>query len=92
MPKFLAVHTLPSLVTIEQAFSRGKKAKATNPNVNAYWVSSWCQLNKERKVVKILCEWNAVNEESIRKELAKVPELPVDGIYPMMKVDSEDYR
>jgi hypothetical protein len=49
-------------------------------------------LNKERKVVKILCEWNALNEESIRKELAKVPELPVDGIYPMMKVDSEDYR
>ena len=92
MPKFLAVHTLPAPATVEQATPLGKKAKANNTNVNAYWVSSWLQMNKDGKVAKILCEWNAVSEESIRKELSKVPELPIDGIYPMMRVDSEDYR
>ena len=44
------------------------------------------------KIVKILCEWNAVDAEAVRKVLAKIPELPVDGIYPMAIFDSEDFR
>jgi len=55
-------------------------------------VRSWIQLSEEGKIVKILCEWNAENAEAIHKVLAKVPRLPVDGIYPMMMVDSEDFR
>jgi len=92
MPKFLVVHTLPAPATVEkEATPIGKKVKA-NSTLEAYWVRSWCQLNKEGKIVKILCEWNAVDAESVRKVLAKVPELPVDGIYPLMIVDSEDFR
>jgi hypothetical protein len=92
MPKFLAVHTLPAPVTIQEATPLAKKAKAANTAVDAYWVSSWLQLNEAGKIHKILCEWNAVDAQAVRRELAKVPEFPVDGIYPMAKIDSEDYR
>jgi hypothetical protein len=48
-------------------------------------------LDEKGKIVKILCEWNAPNVEAVRKVLAKAP-MPLEGIYPMMIVDSEDYR
>ena len=92
MAKFLAVHTLPAPATIEEATPLGKAAKKANTNIDAYWVSSWCQLNEEGKIIKILCEWNAIDADLVRNELAKVPELPVDGVYPLMVVSSEDYR
>jgi len=90
MPKFLAVHPLPAPVTLEEAAPAGKLAKA-NSTVDAYWVGAWSQCNKEGKIVKILCEWNATNAEEVRKVLAKVP-IPLEGVYPMIKVDAEDYR
>lgn len=90
MPKFLAVHPLPAPVTLEEAAPAGKLAKA-NSTVDAYWLGAWTQNNEEGKIVKILCEWNAVNIEAVREVLAKVP-IPVEGIYPMTVVDSEDYR
>lgn len=46
MTKFLAVHPLSAPATVEEATPLGKKAKA-NATVDAYWVRSWCQLNKE---------------------------------------------
>jgi hypothetical protein len=91
MPKFLAVHPMPKPVAVEEATPLGKKAKA-NATLEAYWVRSWIQLNEEGKIVKMLCEWNAVDINAIRKVLAKVPELPVEGIYPLIIVDSEDFR
>jgi hypothetical protein len=92
MPKFLAVHAIPP-TTIEDATAIAKNAKTANTDPgNAYWVGSWLQLNEEGKITKILCEWNAVDIEAVRKELAKVPKLPVEGVYPMAKIDSEDYR
>jgi len=90
MPKFLAVHPLPTPVTLAEATPAGKAAKA-NSTVDAYWVGAWAQCNEEGKIVKILCEWNATNAEEVRKVLAKVP-IPLEGVYPMMKVDSEDFR
>ena len=91
MGKFLAVHTLPSPTTLEGAGPIGKKVKA-NCTLDAYWVGSWIQLNEQGKVTKIYCEWDAKDVESIREVFTKVPELPVDGIYPMVKVDAEAYR
>jgi len=85
-------HTLPAPATVEEATPLGQKVKA-NVTVDAYWVKSLCQLNDEGKIVKILCEWNAVDVEPIRKVLARsIPELPLDGIYPRIIVDSEDFR
>jgi hypothetical protein len=44
MPKFLAVHPLPTSATMEEAFIPiGKKAKADS-TADAYWVRSWCPL------------------------------------------------
>ncbi|MGQ9552119.1 MAG: hypothetical protein ACUVUE_06805 [Candidatus Bathycorpusculaceae bacterium] len=90
MPKFLAVHTLPTPTAVADATPVGKLAKA-NSTVDAYWVRSWAQLDEEGKIVKILCEWNATNIEELRKVLTKVP-APLEGAYPMMIVDSEDFR
>ena len=91
MGKFLVAHTLSSPATIEEAGVFAKKAKA-NVTLDAYWIGGSVQLNEQGKATKILCEWDAKDAESIRKVLAKVPELPVDGVYPMAKVDAESYR
>jgi len=91
MGKFLAVHTLPSPTSTEQATPIAKAAKASS-GADAYWVSSWLQLNEQGKITKILCEWDAKDAESVRNILAKIPGLPVDGVYPMGKVDAEAYR
>jgi hypothetical protein len=90
MPKFLAVHPMPTPATIAEATPIAKMVKA-NSTVDAYWVRSWCQLNEEGKIVKLFCEWNAKKIEEIPKVLANVP-LQTEGIYPMSVVDSEDFR
>ncbi len=91
MGKFLAVHTLRSPASIEEAGVFARKAKA-NLTLDAYWIGATIQLNEQGKAVKIFCEWDAKDAESIRKVLTKVPELPVDGVNPMAKVDAESYR
>ncbi len=53
--KFLAVHTLPTPLTREEAVAIAKKVKE-NCTVDVYWVKSWVQLNDEEKIVKIYCE------------------------------------
>jgi hypothetical protein len=90
MPKFLVVHPIPAPVTIAEATPVAKAAKA-NSTVDAYWVKSWAQLNEEGKIVKIFCQWNATNAEAVGEVLKKVP-APSEGPYPMVIVDSEDYR
>ena len=90
MAKFLAIHPLPIPASVEDATPAGKWAKA-HSTVNAYWVRSWAQLNEEGKIVKILCEWNAPNIEEARKVLANAP-MQTEGIYPMIVLDSEDFR
>ena len=91
MGKFLVTHTLPSPATIQEAGVFAKNAKA-NVSLDAYWIGASIQLNEQGKATKILCEWDAKDAESIRKVLAKVPGLPVDGVYPMAKIDAESYR
>ena len=91
MGKFLAVHTLPSPTTTEQAAPIAKAVKAGS-SADAYWVGSWLQMNEQGKITKLFCEWDAKDAESIRKILANIPQLPTDGIYPMGKVDAEAYR
>lgn len=90
MPKFLAVHPMPSPMTVEEATPPGKKVKSLC-TADAYWVQSWAQLDEEGKVVKITCEWNGKDKKSVEKVLEKV-EMPTEGVYPMMKIDSEDFR
>jgi len=91
MGKFLAVHTLKSPITVEEGAPIAKAVKAGS-TADAYWVGSWVQLNEQGKITKLFCEWNAKDTGSIRAIFAKIPQLPVDGIYPMAKVDAESYR
>ena len=91
MGKFLAIHTLPSPTTVEEATPIAKAVKA-NSSLDAYWVGSWAQLNQEGKITKLFCEWDAKDVESINKVVSKIPGLPTEGVYPMAKVDAEAYR
>ena len=91
MPKFIVIHAMPSPVTFEEGTPLAKKVKANN-TVDAYWVRSVVQMNNEGKITTLYCEWNAKDVEALKKVLAKVPELPTEGIYPMASLDSEDFR
>jgi hypothetical protein len=75
---------------MEEATPLGKKAKSLC-TADAYWVSSWAQLNDEGKIVKILCEWNGIDLETVKKVIEESG-MPTEGVYPMTKVDSEDFR
>ena len=69
------------------------KRIAANMTTEAYWIATWSQANAEGKVNKIFCRFDAANIEAVRKALAKLcPELPVEGIYPLMAFDSGDFR
>ena len=93
MPKFLVVHaTLPTPMSLEQAVPLLKRM-AGSMTAEAYWIASWCQANAEGKVVKIFCRYDATSIEAVQATVAKLcPELPVDGIYPLMTFDSGDFR
>jgi hypothetical protein len=91
MAKFLVIHTLPSPVSFADAEPMGKASKALS-NTNAYWVGAWVQLDDKGNVSRIICEWDAKDAESILKILKQIPGLPIDGPYPMMKLEGESYR
>jgi hypothetical protein len=91
MGKFLAVHTFPAPMTLDEGAPIAKAVKAGS-SVEAYWIGSWGQMNEEGKITRLFCEWDAKDVESIRKVFAKIPQLPVDGIYPMGKIEGEAYR
>jgi len=90
MPKFLAIHPLPSPATIEEAGAIGKKVKSLC-TADAYWVNSWGQLNDQGKIVTIFCQWDGKDLKAVA-DLLKQVEVPTEGPYPMMKVESEDFR
>jgi hypothetical protein len=91
LPKFLAVHPLTTPLTAEEAAPIAKKVCA-NCTLDAYWLGSWVQLNADGNIVKIFCRWNGINAETIQQVLAKTPEIPTEGVYPMATLDSGDFR
>ena len=93
MPKFLVVHeTLTTPMSLEDGAPLMKRI-ASHMTVDAYWVATWCEANAEGKVVKIFCRYDATSIEAVRAAVAKLcPELPVEGIYPLMIFDSGDFR
>ena len=93
MPKYVVVHTpFPTPLTIEQATPLLKRL-AGSMTSEAYWVGSWCQADAEGKAVKAFCRWDGISLEAVRKASAKlIPELPVEGVYPLVALDSGDFR
>lgn len=78
--KFLAVHTLLTPLTREEALAIAKRVK-DNCTVDTRWIRSWVQLNDEEKIVKIYCEWSGKAADDVRKIIEKV-QLPLDGCIP----------
>jgi hypothetical protein len=95
MSKYMAIHTFPSPTPLTQAEPVAKAAKALS-TADAYWVGSWNQLDEKGDALRIICEWDAKDVESLRKTFAEllkqIPGLPIDGPYAMSKVDGESYR
>jgi hypothetical protein len=90
VPKYMAIHTLPEPMKSEDVDPLARKV-AANATLDAYWVGTQVQLDDKGQVLRLICEWNAKDVESIKEVFSKVPELPYDGIYPMMKLDSIDF-
>jgi len=93
MPKFLVVHTtMPTPMSLEDGAPLMKHI-ASNMTAEAYWVATWCQATADGKAVKMFCRWDAASIEAVKAAVAKLcPQLPVDGIYPLMTFDSGDFR
>lgn len=95
MAKYLIIHALPTPVPMAQAEAVAKVAKS-HSSADVYWVSSWVQLDDKGDVAKILCEWDAKDSAVLKNLLEAMknafPNFPIDGPYPMKKVDGESYR
>jgi hypothetical protein len=93
MPKFLVVHQpFPTPMSVEQATPLLKRATSAM-TAEAYWISSFCQANAEGKAVKVWCRWDGTSLEAVREAVAKLlPEMPVEAIYPLVTLDSGDFR
>jgi hypothetical protein len=93
MPKFLVVHKpFPTPISPEEATPILKRA-ASSMTADAYWISSFCQANAEGKAVQVYCRWDGISVEAVRSAAAKlVPEMPAEGVYPLLTLDSGDFR
>lgn len=95
MAKFMAIHSFPKPVPVSQAEPVAKATKALS-NADVYWLGSTVQLDDAGNVSRIICEYDAKDIGSVIKLLEQLgkqfPGFPVEGPYPMMKVDGESYR
>jgi hypothetical protein len=93
MPKFVVVHTpFPTPLSVEQAMPLLKRL-AGSMTAEAYWIESYCQGNAEGKAVKAFCRWDGTSLEAVRKAAEKLlPEMPIEGVYPLITLDSGDFR
>ncbi len=90
--KFIAVHPLNSPIREDQITDAARACRAENSN-NACWIDSWTQLNDEGEITVIYCQYDAKDAESVADLLKKgAPDLPVEGIYLMGKLEAENYR
>ncbi len=94
MAKFILYHPLPIPMDLAQVEPVARLAKR-HSGADAYWVGSWVQLDAQGKAVRIVCEWDAkdlATVAAITKKLVQEIPVPVEGPYPMIKVDGETYR
>ena len=93
MPKFLVVHVpFPTPTSLEEATPLLKRA-AGSMTADAFWISSFCQANAEGKAVRAYCRWDGASIEAVRSAVAKLmPEMPIEGVYPLVTLDSGDFR
>ena len=83
MAKFIAVHPVdpPAPFPSEGFEAVARKCKAGN-RLDAYWVSSWLQLNDRGEIITVYCEWDGKDVEAVKQALKSIPELPAKSISP----------
>lgn len=86
MPKFLAVHPVGKNRKPEE-MAPAVKALIPLLTLDAQWIRSWYASEEG----KLYCEWNAKDAQSIRAVLAKVPNIPTEGVYQISTLDVGDY-
>lgn len=96
-PKFIAVHSMAKDV-LERLAKTPKEQLGHDPNMikllqhcgyEASFVRQWAV----PALGKLFCEWNAKDEQSIRKVLVEnYKGLPIDAIAEMQIIEAEDYR
>jgi len=88
MARFLALHTAdPRLFATDPSFALQRKI------LRALTSEAWCiRTFLAAGAGKIACEWEASSEQALIDAIAKVPEIPVDGIYPMRVIEWEDVK
>jgi hypothetical protein len=63
----------------------------SNSSSDAYWVSSWVQLDSGGDVAKILCEWDTKNLSPLKKTMEQAknmfPDFPTEGSRPIMNCE-----
>ncbi len=93
MAKFIAVHPVePPVPFPSKGFEAvAKRCKAGN-RPDAYWVSSWLQLNDNGEIKTVCCEWDGKDAEAVEQALKSMPELPAKSISPMAEIHGESYR
>jgi hypothetical protein len=79
-------------MSLEEGAPVAKMVKS-HCSADAYWISSWVQLNEEGKIVKTFCEWNAKDMKTVKTVLETLEKegLPLEGLHPMAKLDPEDF-
>ena len=86
--KFLLLHTVdPKLMVSDPNLTIAKKILAAM-SPEAQCIRSWVA----RGAGKIACEWEASSEQAVIDAVAKAPELPVDGMYPMEVMEWAEIR
>ncbi len=91
MPKYIAVHTLPSPSTPEELTPLVQEL-LRHEALDAYWVQAWAETNDEGKALRIFCEWNAKSADAVKRVFEKVPAFPLDHVKPLTKFDSDVFR
>ena len=97
MPKFIAVHSMAK-DTLERLAKTPKEQLGQDANVTKIlkhcgYEASFVRQSVVPALGKMFCEWNAKDEQSIRKVLVEnYRELPIDAIAEIRIIDAEDYR
>jgi len=82
MARFIVVHKLPDVATQDEVIAAGRAVVAASSN-GCKWLGCWVVPENDR----LLCEWEAPDEEAVRASLRETELFPVEAIYPVAVID-----
>jgi len=82
MARFLVVHKLPAVATQDEVIAAGKAIVTASLN-GSKWLRGWIVPDDNR----LLCEWEAPEEDAIRTALREVELLPIESLHSVAAID-----